>query len=311
MALFTLSYGYPFPQGVLLSLALSVLYVVTIYVHKPANAARAKTGAIDRNDPAIVKWRVKIIGIFTVLSLIGTPLMVSKLSAVPLGKVIAQSGILPGFLYDEGLKFSRETLVLYIRDIIQDVVLLSILYIGPLINDIFFESESPLIMIQHYVSQISTLHGFRDLIVGPLTEEIVYTSLTILILIQVPNITTYQLIFIPPLFFSVAHLHHAYEMYSISTIPLKIIILSTLFQMMYTFLFGILTDFVFLRQANLWSCFVLHSLCNFMGVPSMSVDTTKFKYWNYVYYALLIVGMYGFTKTLFPLTESSMSLTPF
>jgi prenyl protein peptidase len=161
-------------------------------------------------------------------------------------------------------------------------------------------------MLKDLYDHLSTIQGLRDLIIGPITEEIIYTASIILILNQVQDISAKTLIYLPPVFFSFAHFHHAYELYTHGSIPLKVILISSTFQLAYTFLFGIFTNYLFLRTRNVWSCFVVHFFCNFMGFPKIGGFANKL--WRVVYFGLLIVGIWLFKSNLQQLTESPLRL---
>jgi len=298
--------GYSLTTGFLLSSLISFGYVFILYLSKTAVNGQE----IDRNDPKVISSRIiKVVGLSAVILAV-LPSLISKISNEPVNKIYAELGFLPGLKYRYG-EFHMEAghIGLFIRDVLQSLLLVLILFIGPVLDLAFFSSPDPQHLVRELTSQLSTLQGLRDLIVGPLTEEIIYTSVTIVTLYQVHEISTKTLIFLPPVFFSFAHFHHAYELFTRKT-PIHIIGAVIAFQLTYTFLFGIFTNFVFLRTNNLWSCFAVHSFCNFMGVPNLTVSTNKFAYWNFVYYALLIVGSLGFYRFLYTFTQSSLALVP-
>ncbi len=298
--------GYSLTTGFFLSSLVSFGYVFILYLSKSVVNGQE----IERNDPKVISSRiVKVVGL-SALILATLPALVSKISTEPTNKIYAELGFLPGLKFRYG-EFHFETghIGLFIRDVLQSLLLVLILFIGPVLDLAFFSSPDPSFLVKEVSRQLSTLAGLRDLIVGPLTEEIIYTSVTIVILHQVKEISTKTLIFLPPVFFSFAHFHHAYELFTKKT-PIHIIGAVIAFQLTYTFLFGIFTNFVFLRTNNLWSCFLVHSFCNFIGVPKFTVSTTKFAYWNIVYYALLVLGSIGFYRFLYTFTQSSLALVP-
>lgn len=298
--------GYSILTGFFLSSLVSFGYVFILYLSKSV----ADGKEIDRNEPKVIRSRIIKVVTLSVLILATLPALVSRLSQEPINKIYAELGFLPGLKFRYGeFHFEMGHVGLVVRDILQSLLLVSILFIGPLLDLAFFSSSDPRHLVQELSRQLNTLEGLRDLVVGPLTEEIIYTSVIIVTLYQVRDISTKTLIFLPPLFFSFAHFHHAYELFTKKT-PVHIIGAVIAFQLFYTFLFGIFTNFVFLRTNNLWSCFFVHSFCNFMGVPKFTVSTTKFAYWNIVYHILLVVGSFGFYRFLFTFTQSSLALIP-
>ena len=206
--------------------------------------------------------------------------------------------------------------------------------------------------------------GYRNLFVAPVGEEVVFRSLTIpLFLLAKASPTT--MIFLTPLVFGGAHLHHLVEFVqsrtpSGSRYPPAAVwingIAMSLFQFTYTSLFGFFAAFVFLRTGNTWAVILAHSFCNKMGVPRLwgkvgqfykfdaiaaeakpVANGTKRKgsddapgsqvmasnspaqderpksrnlqdLYTWVYYLLVPVGTFGFSKLLWPLTASSNAL---
>lgn len=279
------------PLSLWISFIVSVSYVISIY-----SFTDPQLNKLDRNDIRVVKSRIKKITIYSVIVSLLLPFVLAELSHVSWTKIVSQIGLIPG-LTTTG-EFSIERLVTCSKDTFFGLVLISILFIGPLSDLVLSEGEIPIVS---YIEEFQSLHGIRDLLVGPLTEELVYTSAIIVTLLQVsPAVPINTLIFLPPVFFSIAHFHHAYQLH-LKGFGLVPILLTTCFQMTYTFLFGIFTNYVFLKTGSLWACFALHSFCNFMSVPKIKV---KGKCWSFVYYFLLVGGALGFWKYMDWFTQS-------
>jgi len=87
--------------------------------------------------------------------------------------------------------------------------------------------------------------------------------------------------FLAPTFFGLAHVHHAITQIRDGIAPAKVVIIGTIFQFLYTYLFGMFVSYVALQEmvggsssgmgssGNLYECFVIHSFCNYMGVPNL------------------------------------------
>jgi prenyl protein peptidase len=115
-------------------------------------------------------------------------------------------------------------------------------------------------------------------------------------------------------------------------------LLRSLFQLTYTTLFGGYATFVFMRTGSLLSVVLLHTFCNWMGLPRfwgrlksgetiLGPDIGESKRsedrspkdaggqlgvaWTIAYYILLMVGAVGWYKLLWPLTESASALAKF
>ena len=146
---------------------------------------------------------------------------------------------------------------------------------------------------------------------GPLTEELMFRSA--LLPVALRALSPAQSIFITPLYFGIAHVHHAYE--ASFSYPLGMLVLPTICQFGYTTIFGWFEAFVFLRTGSLMTCVALHTFCNLMGFPrvwgrlqgryeggSLSI------WWTVGYYVLLVLGAGAFWKYLWVLTESDNAL---
>lgn len=143
-----------------------------------------------------------------------------------------------------------------------------------------------------------------------------------------------EIIFLTPLYFGIAHVHHIYEnRVRNPQQPFIQSIAISLFQFTYTSLFGFFAAFVFLRTGNIYAAILAHTFCNWMGLPRVwgrvgvdtevsisaprgvgypeeqeKIDGSKGIAWTVAYYVILVAGAYGFYKGLFPLTDSSNAL---
>jgi len=106
-------------------------------------------------------------------------------------------------------------------------------------------------------------------------------------------------IFLCPLFFSLAHVHHAYE---IRRLELKLIIIVTLSQILITMIFGTYSSFLFLRTGHMISPLLCHIFCNYMGPPIIPSDHPK----KYLIAIMHVIGLGAFFGVLFPLTDPSI-----
>jgi prenyl protein peptidase len=116
-----------------------------------------------------------------------------------------------------------------------------------------------------FVSAPPTKHLFQ----GPATEELLFRSLIIPItLLSHPSLS--HLIFVTPLYFGLAHIHHFYEfkLTNPRTTLLPALAVS-LFQFGFTSVFGWYAAFLFLRTGSLGTVITVHSFCNCMGLPRL------------------------------------------
>jgi prenyl protein peptidase len=131
-----------------------------------------------------------------------------------------------------------------------------------------------------------------------------------------------RVIYLSPLVFGFAHLHHFYESrISNPGLPILTAAAISLLQFSYTYLFGIYATFIFMRTGSLLAVISIHMFCNYMGLPRFwgSVDPywmhdrdaskpARVGAWTAIYYILLVMGMVSWVRSLYPLTESPNAL---
>jgi prenyl protein peptidase len=131
------------------------------------------------------------------------------------------------------------------------------------------------------------------------------------------------MIFLSPLVFGLAHLHHFYEFrITHPQVPLLAAVARSFLQLIYTSLFGAYATFVFLRTGSLLGIIAVHTFCNAMGLPRLGGFVEP--YWllsqdrspkqivlTMVYYVLLLGGTAAWWRNLYPLTESPLKLANF
>lgn len=115
----------------------------------------------------------------------------------------------------------------------------------------------------------------RDLVIGPLAEEIIFRSCIISPFLhstahQSGNLSIQTISYIAPLFFGLAHVHHAFLKLK-QGIPLKQVVIGTVFQLTYTTLFGAYVSYCFIKICSLPGIVFVHSFCNFMGLPNVGL----------------------------------------
>lgn len=155
---------------------------------------------------------------------------------------------------------------------------------------------------------------------GPLTEEILFRSAAIPLMLLARTSLT-KTIFVSPLVFGLAHLHHLYEFrLTHPRVPLAAAVLRSVFQLGYTTLFGAYATFVYLRTGSLLAVCGMHVLCNSMGLPRVRGAVMGrgsggggewvpvARRWSVAYYVLLVVGAAAWWKGLWALTESGHAL---
>lgn len=144
------------------------------------------------------------------------------------------------------------------------------------------------------------LFWLRNHVVGPLSEEFIFRScmLSILIVSFAPSTS----IALSSLFFGAAHLHHIYSnLYEGHNLKSAVLIVG--FQVLYTSLFGAYSSFLFLRTGHFVAPFLAHTFCNHMGFPNVQeifqFDQPK----KSIAMALYIVGLVLWMFFLVPATD--------
>ncbi len=293
--------SYTAAHAITISLVISVLYVAVLYISKHTRPSPTLT----RNDPLVVYHRITWIIIATVLSIVIVPAYISFYTGKSWINCFASLRLLIGVKPKKSfMKFSVWNAAFTLIDIAKALLLTAILYIGPIVAYLFFDDglES---LTQNLINGVSDIWGIRDYIVGPITEEFVYRACIILASLSAKMGIDYM-IFITPLYFGFAHIHHSYSLYIQHKYPFVSIVLSTFFQLCYTTLFGMFTAFLYLRTGTIWAPIVSHSFCNMMGIPAIGISGPRWH--KTLYYALLVLGIVSFIGLLFPLTESSHGL---
>lgn len=232
-------------------------------------------------------------------------------------------------------------------DTLKVVVLVAILFAGPLFESCIAEGGwRDWIRFDGVYQTMTSYVGWRNYIVGPFTEELIWRSL-IVSLHLFARVKPSTIVFTTPLYFGIAHIHHLYEFrLTHPRVPLLPAVLRSLFQFTYTSLFGFFAAFVLLRTGNIWACILAHTFCNWLGLPRFwgrvgvveagqpigppdvgvkrDEDTAKTSEgvlaqqhpgslgiaWTVLYYILLVAGAVGFYFSLWPLTESKGALVP-
>lgn len=196
-------------------------------------------------------------------------------------------------------------------------------------------------------TDLTTDHRFSSHTQGPTTEELIWRSLMIPLHLSA-HVSPTKTVFVTPLYFGIAHVHHFYEFrITHPHTPVAAGVARSLFQFAYTSLFGFLASFIFVRTASLPAVILAHAFCNWMGLPRLwgrvaparSSSATPEAVpigpagiggegkradgwaapaahgdhigWTVAYYTLLVGGALGFWWLLWPLTASENALAGF
>ncbi|THH18607.1 hypothetical protein EW146_g2429 [Bondarzewia mesenterica] len=191
------------------------------------------------------------------------------------------------------------------------------LYLGPLYVR-YLGKELPFMkrwtFKEHILDTFFTWKGFRNFIVGPITEELVWRS-CIIAVYNLAGVSTNFLVFFTPISFGAAHLHHSWEVfnrYGRTFQAFKRAFITTIFQFTYTTLFGFHCAFLFLRTNSVLHPLSAHIFCNLMGVPQYSAEVRFYHGHKKQIRIMYVAGIvaYIYTMRYWTLSESTMYWSP-
>lgn len=220
-------------------LVLSVLYVSSLYVWNSQH---------DRNHPITIKRR--FVSVFVIMLISPFVMTIALQDTIWEKATISEIlGIrIPGLLLST----------------IMSLVLTMVLFLGPLcmhLQNVVWTCNSDLSV---WIAPFKDLIWWRNYVVAPLSEEFTFRACMLPILLQC--FRPIFAIFICPLFFGVAHLHHIMERIN-SGMDLKTSLILSFFQLFYSTLFGAYSAYLFTKTGHLMSSFIAHAFCNYMGFP--------------------------------------------
>jgi len=255
-------------------LILAVSYVAAIYIFDKR--------IYDRNHPESIKQRIKSVTLICLLA----PVFVyycGSTSFTSRYDVITWLGLHTNHI---------------INAIFFPLLLTAILFLGPIVMRL---CENGIDELQISILSFNDLRWCRDYVVAPLTEEFIFRACMLPIMTSAFGLT--PSIFLTPLFFGVAHVHHAVEHIKNGN-ALMDVVFSTVFQLSYTTLFGAYCCFIFLRTGHFIAPVLCHSFCNMMGFPDFpGISTSRSP--NLITISFCF-GLLLFLFLLFPMTTPSL-----
>lgn len=192
--------------------------------------------------------------------------------------------------------------------VVFPVLLTSLMYAGSLVLKTLLLVESrgenanyddEGISLRKLVSVASNVLLWRNYVVAPLSEELVFRACMIPLLLC-GGFKEYTIIRLCPIFFSLAHLNHMMDFYGKKNHSLIKTSMAVGLQLGYTVIFGSYASFLFIRTGHLLAPLVAHTFCNFMGLPVV------FSRRNGMVSIAFLAGMVGFLWLLFPMTRPDL-----
>ena len=300
-------------------MAFTLLYVLPFYLSRSTRPSPT----LSRDAPSVIRARIRFVSASVAVCSIFTIYVLSTRGYFDTVSILHQLGWYPIGPLNIG----------------KVLFLTSLLFAGPLFERAVIEAGwREWIKAKELHDTLSSWIGWRNFVAGPITEEILFRSLLLplhLMISPAPSPTT--LIFATPLYFGIAHIHHFYE-YTLthpftSTLPA---LLRSLLQFGYTTVFGWYATFLFFRTGSVWGVVLVHSFCNWMGLPRLwgrvggvtieggvvgglvrgkededrNGEGEKMLGigWTVAYYAILVTGAVTWWKGLWILTESKEAL---
>jgi len=264
----------PSPWGIILAVYFSVLFVGLLYVWRLVPPWKHMPN-YGRDDPIIIRQRA-----------------ISTLSTC----IIAVTSLyFCSSSSDGGESFARFMgMHLDIRPVISCLGVVMILFLGPLLEIMFFETS--------YRDFRCTWQNARNYIVSPIVEEIVFRGCVAKALLA-EGYTFTPIVNAGPLLFSAAHAHQYFALIRGKGIWWDSSSFCTVFlQIVYTYVYGMLSMYLLLRTGSLFAVILTHTFCNIMCLPSFSFLTFKTRD-DVILCIAHIAGIVLFFSTLSPLTE--------
>lgn len=209
----------------------------------------------------------------------------------------------------------------------------ALLFLGPLFNTLVVERAYThwLSLPPQPLAEVwSEWTTWRNLVAGPVTEEILFRSASVPLML-LARASIRENIFLSPVIFGLAHFHHFYEFrLTHPGVPFAAALARSVFQLGFTTLFGAYATFIYLRTGSLLAVCAVHAFCNAMGLPRLwgrvkrvvpakgggkhdddyVVEEKGSLKWTVAYYVLLVAGAVGFYRNFWVWTESANALVP-
>ncbi|RWA11162.1 hypothetical protein EKO27_g3924 [Xylaria grammica] len=291
----------------------TLIYVVPFYLSSTTRPSRT----LSRDAPSVIRARITSVSLTCVVCSFITFIILTSQGRTTNGDALHYMGYWP----------------LGLTEASRSLLLTTILFSGPLYETLLVDGGWRQWLTLYPVSSLfREWIRWRNIIAGPFTEEVLFRSASVPLMIIAQTSVT-QTIFLSPVIFGLAHFHHFYEFrVTHPHDPVVTGLLRSLLQFTYTSLFGAYATFLFLRTGSLLAIFVVHAFCNTMGLPRLwgrlgpsGMDDVKGNedrdggkaglrsprasiLWSVVYYVLLVGGGVSWWKNLGVLTVSSNAL---
>lgn len=264
-----------------LSCLCTIVYVAVLYLHPSARP----TLFVTKDHPSVIRSRILLVCLASVIA---------GCITVRIGKAEEESW-LSSALRILALRWNS-------HDICSSLLLVVTLFAGPLYE--YLVAERGIFELHKDIMfTTNSWVGFRNYIIGPLTEEFVFRACIIPLNIYSGQATG-RIILLTPLYFGIAHIHHIYEKTVTKSASLGTACAISMMQFGYTTIFGWLAAFLFVRTGSLWACVLVHSFCNSMGLPRVFGRLPGNSIHTVAYYVFLVSGAILFSRNIERWTET-------
>ncbi|POY75739.1 hypothetical protein BMF94_1149 [Rhodotorula taiwanensis] len=236
----------------------------------PITATPASSPPRDRNHPSVIRARLVAVSTASLASAASLPFILSSADSQTYSTwraAVPAAVRLLGLSKPESIQ-SLAKLVAYPLGLTASLFAGS-LYISWLAGELPGQAGAK--TWSSWRSKFDGWRGIRTYIVGPLTEELTFRSCVVAVS-ALAGWSPVKLVFLTPLWFGLAHVHHAWETYVAGGRTRQALIRGTLqstFQFAYTTIFGWYASFLFLRTGSTIPPFLAHVFCNVMGIPPL------------------------------------------
>jgi prenyl protein peptidase len=254
--------------------SVAVAFVASLYVFVPAQIR-----ALDRDDARQIQWRCMAVTLVSLGATFAYPQVFCQVTSLSSPTALEWMGW-------TSWESSRHAIV---RVLLHSCLL----YLGPIltllleVHVLTHESSTTTtttyldtaycVLIQPIISPLLDPRNaserwshIRNLLVAPVTEEVVFRGCMVAPLLMMTSSSIRPLVvtFLAPLFFGIAHFHHALLKLR-QGMPLGRVAVMTLFQLTYTTLFGGYATYALLRTGSILAVIVSHAFCNHTGLPQL------------------------------------------
>ncbi|EJT81778.1 CaaX protease [Gaeumannomyces tritici R3-111a-1] len=287
--------------AVLLLVAYTVIYVAPFYL-----SSRTRPSAqLSRDAPSVIKARVASVTLSCIACSAVTFYMVTK----------------DGHVSSEGALHLLGYWPIGLAESARSLFLTALLFLGPLFENIVVEAGwKDWMALRPLYDLFGEWTTWRNIVAGPFTEEVLFRSAGVPLML-LARTSVSKTIFLSPVVFGLAHLHHFYEFrLTHPRVPCVQAALRSVFQFAFTTLFGAYATFLYLRGGSLLAVTLVHAFCNSLGLPRFwgrvrvvtaddpDGERSASPLWTVAYYVLLLAGATLFYRNFWTLTQSQMEL---